>query len=127
MANTRLTIVMRKDLQLVEGLAISQGFHIGMLALQNTHKFDQKLITLNDKQNDWVPSPYISILAVQCYEDLMSIGEAANRAKLAVHVWEDTIPSPTFEGQAIKAIIGINIGPDDFDAIKIVTNGLKLY
>lgn len=32
-----------------------------------------------------------------------------------------------FEGQAIKAIIGISIGPDDFDAIKIVTNGLKLY
>jgi hypothetical protein len=118
---------MRKDLHLVEGLAISQGLHIGMLALQKNHNCQESIITLDEKQNDWVPSPYVSILAVQCYEDLMIIGEAANRALLKVHVWEDTIPSPTLEGQAIKAIIGISIGPDDFDAIKIVTNGLPLY
>jgi peptidyl-tRNA hydrolase len=118
---------MRKDLQLVEGLAISQGFHIGMLHLQKDHDPEKKSILLDKLQNDWVPDPYVSVLAVHCYEDLIMVKEHAEREKLRVHVWEDTIPSPTLENQAIKAIIGLCIGPDDFDKIKIVTNGLPLY
>ena len=73
-------------------------------------------------------SPYLSVLAVNCYEDLLEIHKQVKAEKLPCHKWEDTIPSPTFGmDKPIHAFVGIAIGPADFDKIKIVTGALESY
>ena len=130
MSNTRHVVVLRKDLQLPVGLAIAQGIHA-------SDQFMRKQIW--DAKNeggtphfavaaiDWFHDPYISILAVNCLEDLHALIEHAEREGLQVEKWEDIVPSPTFEDKSIRALVGISIGPDDFDKIKIVTGSLPLY
>jgi len=75
---------------------------------------------------EWFEDPYLSVLAVNCLEDLMEISRYAKEQDLRVFTWEDTVPSPTFPGRSMKTMIGISIGPDDFDRIKIVTGSLPL-
>jgi peptidyl-tRNA hydrolase len=129
MSNTRLTVVVRKDLKLVEGLFASQVVHMA-------DAFARRLIIENEREVilcptaqevGWCKEPYLSILAVHCYEDLVEIYEHVEREKLPCEKWSDTIPSPTFPDKAIHAFVGLAIGPADFDAIKMVTNGLDLY
>lgn len=144
MANTRLTIVLRKDLQLSTGLAISQGIHCadGFMRdfiintwKQNKIGQDKKSeIQLNNPVNyitddliSWMEEPYLSVLAVECFDDLQILTKEVKQENFPFTLWEDTIPSPTFEGKAIRVQVGIAIGPADFDRIKIVTNQLKLY
>lgn len=134
MSNTRLTVVVRKDLQLSAGLLAAQVAHVAMEFIRG-HTIDSKILPkdkgvdvhFSDIERNWIVSPYISVLAVHCLEDLDAIIEHTKSEGLEYAIWEDTIPSPTFEGKAIKALVAIAIGPADFDAIKIVTNGLELY
>lgn len=131
MANIRNTLVVRKDLQLVEGLFASQAVHLAMMFIQKAQARSEENgdegVSFEQDQYAWIKDPYLSILAVECYEDLQKVIEDCQQNKLSFYVWEDTIPSPTFEDQAMKATIGVAIGPDDFDKIKVVTNALRLY
>ena len=143
MANIRLTVVVRKDLQLVPGLLAAQVSHMAdafmrakiLNALSLTEGGNPNMLTLLDMsfpdfdkgELEWMKEPYLSVLGVNCYEDLVEIYEHVQRENLPCHKWDDTIPSPTFEGKDIKAFVGISIGPADFDKIKIVTGGLELY
>jgi len=140
MSNTRLTVVVRKDLQMPAGLLAAQVAHMADAftrknvldafaeELANPRKAKKSIGKIFGCYDlEWMKEPYLSVLGVQCYEDLCDIYDHVKREKLPCHRWDDTIPSPTFEGKAIKAFVGLSIGPADFDAIKMVTNGLDLY
>jgi peptidyl-tRNA hydrolase len=133
MANIRLTVVIRRDLLLEPGLLAAQVSHIAdmfmrrkiQIAASRTH------LGFTNVEMQWISEPYISILGVNCYEDLNEIIKHCKRQKLTHHVWVDTIPSPTGKTtnrpSFIKALVGISIGPEDFDKIKIVTGHLLPY
>ena len=130
MSNTRLTVVVRKDLQLPEGLLAAQVAHIAneFIRIKLLEDKDQAgAPSFYDYEWEWFEDPYLSVLATNCKEDLLEVIEHAKREKLSICCWEDTIPSPTFPNQVIKALVGVSIGPEDFDKIKIVTGGLPLY
>ena len=138
MSNTRHVVVVRKDLQMSQGLLAAQVAHMSdafmrkvlLVALkegQDAMETHGVFPDFSENELDWFEEPYLSVLAVNCYEDLVEICEHAEREKLPVNKWEDLVPSPTIEGKSIKAFVGISIGPADFDAIKIVTGCLDLY
>ena len=129
MANIRLTVVVRKDLQLSPGLLAAQVSHMADAFMrQIILKNELELVCAPTKQEaDWCKEPYLSVLAVNSYEDLKEIKEHAEREKLPLNCWKDLVSSPTFPDRSIKAFVGIAIGPADFDKIKIVTGGLDLY
>ena len=127
MANTRQTVVIRKDLLLPEGLLAAQVAHASMEFIRAQVDANCRMGEFSGVQLEWIKEPYISVLGVNCAEDLDCIIQEAKDNGLDVHIWKDTIPSPTFPDKAIKVIVGCSIGPDDFDTIKIITNGLKLY
>ena len=142
MANTRLTLVVRKDLQLPIGLFGSQVAHIAdqfsrkriVEAAYDTevdipYKDPKVLVSDIFSKEDihWMKDPYLSLLAVYCHEDLVAVMDHAAKEGLQVLGWHDTIPSPTFPDRAIKVLVGCSIGPDDFDKIKVVCGGLPLY
>ena len=129
MSNTRHVVVVRKDLNMPMGLMAAQVAHISDQFMR------EKL--LEDKNEagspsfftyewDWFKDPYLSVLAVNCKEDLDIISKEAVENGLKVRSWGDLVPSPTFPDRMIKTVIGISIGPDDFDKIKIVTGKLPL-
>lgn len=126
MANIRHVVIVRKDLQLSPGLLAAQVAHISdQFIRKELLKGKQRYFSDNDMS--WFKEPYISVLAINCLEDLDKIIEHAKNEKLSVHTWVDLVPSPTFSDRSIKALVGISIGPDDFDKIKIVTGSLPLY
>ena len=131
MGNIRQTVVVRKDLQLVPGLLAAQVAHIsdGFMRRQFTSckEGDTNNPHFSNNELEWMNAPYLSVLAVNCAEDLNAVLEHAISCDLQVIEWTDTIPSPTFPDRAIKVRVGISIGPDDFDKIKIVTGSLPLY
>ena len=134
MGNIRHTVVVRKDLQLVPGLLAAQVAHISdgfmrakFTILKDGSKEGYSMSPINCNELEWIKAPYLSVLAVNCAEDLNAVLEHAISCGLQVIEWCDTIPSPTFPDRAIKVRVGISIGPDDFDKIKIVTGALPLY
>jgi peptidyl-tRNA hydrolase len=132
MANTRLTVVVRKDLQMPEGLLAAQVAHMSDNFLRSgVHRVLFDGIRPEDvfsvTQSEWCKEPYLSVLAVNSYEDLCEIEEHCKREQLPAHSWHDLVPSPTIPDKSIRAFVGIAIGPADFDDIKIVTGSLELY
>ena len=126
MANIRHVAIVRKDLQMSPGLLAAQVAHISdnfMISL--LIRKQSKAIT--EDQIAWFKDPYLSVLAVNCVEDLDTIASHAQKENLPTLTWKDTIPSPTFPNKWIIAFVGISIGPADFDRIKIVTGSLQLY
>lgn len=106
----------------------------GLLAAQVAHMTDQfmrKRIAegkeFTDVEKAWMTEPYLSVLAVNTYEELMIIKDKAENEGLAVHMWKDVIPSEVLEGQFITCDVGLSIGPDDADAIKLVCGTLPRY
>ena len=125
MANTRLTVVVRKDLNMPAGLLAAQVAHMGDAFMRYKITGGE---TFKAHEKEWMVSPYIAVLAVNSYEDLVEIYNHVKKEKLPCHKWEDVIPSPTFGmDKPIKAFVGLSIGPEDADKIKIVTGGLELY
>ena len=132
MSNTRLTVVVRKDLDMPAGLLAAQVAHMSDACMREAivnRKEDIASVyeLFTEEEREWMGLPYLSVLAVNCYEDLNEIYEHVQREKLPYNRWTDTIPSPTFPEKAINAFVGLSIGPADFDAIKMVTNGLELF
>ena len=141
MSNTRLTVVVRKDLNMPAGLLAAQVAHISsqwvhdiLVEASNNEKTDvsnvsegiNALFTTADLE--WMQTPYLSVLAVECREDLEKIIKDCKSMDIAHSKWVDTVPSPTFEGDVIpEALVGVAIGPADFDVIKSVTVRLSSY
>lgn len=128
MSNTRHVVVVRRDLQLSAGLLAAQVAHISDAFMRSAivKANDQKYV-FDDVEIEWMKEPYISVLAVNTKEELERVIEEAEGNKLPVHKWIDIVPSHIFEGQSIRALVGVSIGPDDFDRIKLVTGVLPLY
>jgi len=131
MSNIRHVVVVRTDLRMSEGLLASQVAHIcDAFMRQNILKIalskNPKKV-FNADEISWISQPYLSVLAVHSYEDLIEVKGQAEREGLPIHCWKDLVPSPTVEGKSIRAFVGLSIGPSDFDAIKIVTGALPLY
>ena len=137
MSNTRLAVVVRKDLQLPAGLLAAQVAHIGdqwmRKRILQDYKPERDIIQEKGSfgcysliELDWMKEPYISVLAVNTKEELDDIWSCAKREVLQTYIWTDTIYSDILK-KAIKVDVGISIGPDDFDKIKIVTGNLPLY
>ena len=122
-----MTVVVRKDLQMPEGLLAAQVSHITMEFIRRKIDDVNKKFELSKMELSWIKDPYISVLAVECFDDLEFIVEHADRENLPYSIWTDTIPSPTFPDRAIKTMVGCAIGPEDFDKIKVVTGSLKIY
>ena len=133
MANLRMAVVVRRDLQLTPGLLAAQVAHISALfvqkAMRRHHKTNDDLILveLTGTQIDWINEPYIVILACETPEELAVITKMAQDEKLPVHEWKDVIPSTVLEGRVLDCLVGIAIGPSDSDQLKKVTGMLPLY
>lgn len=123
MANTRLTCVVRKNLQLPEGLLAAQVSHIAD-GWMRKRILDGQPFSLEEKS--WMIQPYISILAVDTLEELEYIYKDAVSKNLPVYKWEDLVPSKILK-KSIRVFVGISIGPSDFDNIKEVTAILPLF
>lgn len=127
MANTRMAVIVRRDLQMPAGLLAAQVSHISMEFIRLKIDAKNRMSELSKEELAWVKEPYLSVLAVECFDDLESIIEHADREKLPYSIWSDTVPSPTFPDRCIKTMVGCAIGPEDFDKIKVVTGGLEIY
>lgn len=124
MSNIRLVVVVRKDLQLSPGLLAAQVSHIADQFMR------EKLVAGSIKyevvEREWAKAPYISVLAVNTLDELVIVQKSAESQNLAVRAWEDVVPSEILQ-RPIRCLVGISIGPDDFDAIKLITGTLPLY
>ncbi len=138
MSNTRLTIVVRRDLQMPIGLFGAQCAHIADILRPKLEDHPSADIAELREMNlgeffshsyiEWDMEPYLSVLAVETREDLQRVIDEAKLASLSFNVWRDTVPSPTFIGDVISdCMVGVALGPDDFDKIKSVTARLKPY
>jgi peptidyl-tRNA hydrolase len=119
-----MSIVIRRDLNMSPGLLSAQVLHTGMEFIRIGTINPQEFTAI---EREWITSPYVSVLAVDTPEELQIIKEEAISAGLRVLEWEDTIPCSVLIGKFIKCVVGISIGPDDFDAIKRITGNLPLY
>jgi peptidyl-tRNA hydrolase len=132
MSNTRHTVVIRRDLNLVPGLLAAQVAHISDAWMRERMLNKPPKGNVNwskevtPMEKEWLSQPYLSVLAVNTGEELDIIRQEAIEAGLKVYVWEDVIPSEVLQ-RAIRVTVGISIGPDDFDRIKMVTGNLPLY
>ena len=130
MSNTRLTIVVRRDLQLSPGLLAAQVAHMADAFMRNKIVAAQDEVVLSglfsEEELEWMQSPYLSVLAVNTHEELMIIEHDATEAGLQVWTWKDVIPSETLQ-RPVDVVVGVSIGPTDFDKIKLVTGTLPLY
>jgi peptidyl-tRNA hydrolase len=124
MANIRHTVVVRRDLQLSPGLLAAQVAHISDSFMRN--KLMDSEGFFEKEETEWMKAPYISVLAVDTREELEAIRNHAQENGLPVYEWTDVIPSKALQ-KPIKSFVGISIGPDDFDLIKLVTGTLELY
>lgn len=125
MSNTRLTTVIRKDLQLADGQLAAQSAHICDNWLR-TKCYNKE--TFSIQEDAWMKEPYISVLAVNSKEEMDFIYDLAKQKSLQVYEWSDILPSKVLNGQYLKyERIGISIGPADMDKIKEVTGTLPLY
>lgn len=122
MSNIRHTVIVRRDLNLVTGLLAAQVAHI-------SDQFTREKIlsgkSFSPVEKQWLAEPYLSVLAVNNVDELNIIKEEAQAAGLKVHVWDDVVPSEILK-RPIRTVIGISIGPDDFDRIKMITGNLPL-
>lgn len=132
-SNIRMIIVVRRDLQMPAGLLAAQVSHIGdqwerehLRSLSMNSVRNPKTPKLSLQQLAWLEAPVVTVLAVDTPEELDLIMLEAGRAKLAIHLWRDTIHSVVLDRFIPNVPVGISIGPDDHDLIKSVTGKLPL-
>lgn len=121
--NIRHVVVVRKDLNMTEGLMAAQVAHASDMFMREKIR-DGKEFSLSEKA--WMSHPYISVLAVDNIEELNAIQEEADAAQLQVYAWKDLIPSKNLKRNMNNVKVAISIGPDDMDRIKAITGNLPL-
>jgi peptidyl-tRNA hydrolase len=125
MSNTRMVIVVRRDLNMPSGLLAAQTLHTGMEFIRA--KIAGGNFCFDNTEKEWVLEPYVSVLAVDTPEELEIVAAEAAAANLTIHRWEDTVPSNVLKGRFLKCLVGISIGPSDADRIKVIAGTLPLY
>lgn len=123
-----MTIVVRRDLNMVPGLLAAQVFHAGMEFIRKryaeTNQTEPGILT--KEEADWVQAPYVSVLAVDTPEELAVVEREAMDSGLQVHAWTDLVPSKVL-GRSITCKVAVAIGPCDSDSVKLVTGTLPLF
>lgn len=125
MANIRQVVVVRRDLNMTPGLMAAQVAHINDI-WQREAIFKEGGHEYTVEQVEWCKDPYLSVLAVDNPEELAHVIEAAQASNLEVHRWFDLIPSTNLNINLADVLVGISIGPADFDKIKAITGKLPL-
>ena len=132
MANIRLSIVIRTDLNLPLGLLAAQVGHIAHIPFTEKMNDSGELKVKKDdlsKIVEWNRNPYIFIHKVPNAEALKYFEEKAKQHKLTVGSWNDTIfieMSPTQKQAFPNVPVGFYIGPEDSDKIRVVLGDLPL-
>ena len=124
MANIRHTVIVRKDLNFSAGLLSAQVAHISDQFMRECVNDGGELTPI---EQAWCKEPYLSVLGIGTKDELEMIVTRAKDANLSTYHWYDTVPCPTLSGEIMKTLVGISIGPDDFDKIKIITGNLSPY
>ena len=124
MANIWLNCVVRKDLQLPEGLLAAQVAHISDQWMRD-RILNVKEFTFDEKE--WMKEPYINILAVNTYEELMDVFDSSRVAGLEPVMWKDVLPSVALKKNIPDIKVGFSVGPHDFDRLRAVTGNLPRY
>lgn len=124
MANIWLNCIVRKDLNLPEGLLAAQVAHISDQWMRERIT-NRKEFTRDEV--DWMKDPYINILAVSTYEELVYVYELAKKEGLQTVKWRDLLPSQALKKNLPDIFVGFTVGPDDFDKLKTVTGNLPRY
>jgi len=129
MANIGQTVVIRTDLfDLTKdmGLITAQVAHIHA---QSCFQLLRDGVKPNEGLSAWLEEPYLYVKRVDSYEAFEYIRNyALNESGISVNVWYDTVYvriTPT-QQKAIKAPVGLSLGPDDSDAIRRVVGDLPL-
>ena len=144
--NVRLSIVIRRDLEMSPGLLAAQACHMNddwlrrRLRLQLVKGKLPKVaegqsadyrVTMTPAQSQWCAGPVLSILAVNIPEELEELKKKAKDVGVEFWVWRDTIPSKVLgtpdKPRYLEVDVGLAFGPDDDEKIKQVTGGLPLY
>ena len=125
MANTWLNCVVRKDLQLPEGLLAAQVAHISDQWMRDRILAEKPFST---EEKEWMKEPYINILAVNTYEELMDVFASAEAAiGLTPVMWIDILPSEALKKNLPNIKVGFSVGPADMDKLRAVTGNLPRY
>ena len=142
MSNTRMVVVVRRDLQMSPGLLAAQVLHIGMGFIQEHAKYDftrhggereakmyrkHGTMMILPVEAEWIEQPYVAVLAVDTPEELDEVAKSVKGYKLPIHEWHDVIPSKVLEGRFLNCLVGISIGPAAADALKQAAGTLPLY
>lgn len=144
MSNTRMVIVVRRDLNMTPGLLAAQAIHTAMGFIQERIKediiphalntlskknpyLDHQAVAFSNLEIDWIKQPYVTVLAVDTHEELEAVQKMVEDAGLPHHPWDDVIPSKVLEGRVLECFVGLSIGPADSDALRKVTGTLPLY
>lgn len=130
----QLTTVIRRGFKFPEGLGMAQSAHVGdqwqrsryMEAMEENPDMPIKDL-YNSEQKIWIPKPFIAVLAVNTFEELIMVRDHAVEENLNVQEWHDVIVCPSLKGHSMTAFVGISMGPIDSDKIKLVTHGLELW
>jgi peptidyl-tRNA hydrolase len=126
MASLKHTLILRKGLQLPEGLLASQTFHVGSEFLLKRIK-EQKQFTAEELE--WMNMPYVAVLSVQTLEELEDVYKDAVHkldGQCDIKRWDDVLYHPVLK-KALKTFVGFSIGPCDADVVRTVTGKLPLY
>jgi len=123
MSNIRHTVVIRKDLNMTEGLIAAQVAHISDAFMREKIRDD---IEFSNEELEWMKDPYISVLAVDNAEELWHIIKEAEDADIPVHSWRDLLPSKNLNRNIPDVLVGCSIGPADHDQVKAITDTLPL-
>ena len=125
MANTWLNCVVRKDLKLPEGLLSAQVAHISDQWMRDRILSGGEF---TQEELEWMKEPYINILAVNTYEELMDMFSSAEFAiGLNPVMWTDILPSEALKKNLPNIKVGFSIGPADMDKLRAVTGNLPRY
>ena len=137
MAETKLVIVVRKDLKMPRGKIAAQASHAAVGAVmqsifgKNLEEADidghEIKITplMNDVMKDWILGEYTKIcVCVESEEELLSISEKAQKSGLNVCLITDN-GHTCFNGVKTKTCLAI--GPCFSADIDPITKDLKLY
>lgn len=130
MSMIRQSLLMRTDLEFPIGLLAAQVAHLHGLPLISQIQATKASVghIKIPALHDWVEEPYLFVHAVPNHEVLMYLIDKAEKYKVPVLTWHDTVnikigdETVPFE----QVLVGVSLGPYDSDKIRMVIGALPL-
>lgn len=125
--NTKMVLIVRKDLKMRAGKVAAQCSHAAVGAILNFSRRMDDLISIstNEALDHWLANSFRKIgLYVNSEEELFVVYDAARAAGLNVKLITD---NGTTEFHGVPTVTCLAIGPDYDDRIDAVTGHLPLY